>query len=132
MSSLILGTPHTASLQDGHSRHCVCLLPRLKPSSRINLEINMLRRVVPLLLALVGTAQCFFAPTLPVMSLRGSNTRLRVTMQQQSGGSSKKAPSWQDVAERLGSPFVSPFEKASLAADLLAMREEVVSSISKV
>ncbi len=87
----------------------------------------MLRCVT--LVALVGMAQCFFAPTLPVMSLRGSNTRLRVTMQQTGG--SRKA-SWQDVAEKLADPFVNPLDKVSLAADLLAMREEVVSSISKV
>jgi hypothetical protein len=48
-------------------------------------------------------------------------------MQQSNAG--KK---WQDVAEKLADPFVNPIEKVSLAADLLSMRQEVASSITKV
>ncbi len=88
---------------------------------------STMRKQVLLLATLIETVRCFHSSPFPVLGLRRSRFSSRLTMQQSNAG--KK---WQDVAEKLADPFVNPIEKVSLAADLLSMRQEVASSITKV
>lgn len=77
-----------------------------------------------------------FAPAPFPLALRGSSTRstklplykLRASTPTDDGA--KK--SWQDVAEKLADPFISPLEKPGLAQELIELRGDVVSSFSKV
>lgn len=77
-----------------------------------------------------------FAPVPFPLALRGSSMRstklplskLRASTPTDDGA--KK--SWQDVAEKLADPFISPLEKPGLAQELIELRGDVVSSLNKV
>lgn len=75
-----------------------------------------------------------FLPTMmPIRpSLRDNRASFSKSLRAYTDDGKISKKSWQDLAEQLADPFVSPFKKADIAAELLGLREDVAKSLSKV
>lgn len=85
-----------------------------------------------LLLGCSATAEAFIAPSLPTPALRRSAALSATDSSLKMVSTGKK--SWQEIAEKLGNPFVPPQDKPALLQELLEAerREEIRESVTKV